>query len=71
MSEPALHTTPNSNPDFSELLGKLNASFDSGKTRDLTWRREQLMAVERMMNEREQEFFDALQSDLGKSAMES
>lgn len=70
MSEPAI-TTPIGNPDFSELLGELSASFYSGKTRDLAWRREQLTAVERMINECEQEFFDALNSDLGKPAMEA
>jgi len=71
MSEPPLNTTPIGNPDFGALLGELKSSFDNGKTRGLAWRRAQLMAVERMMNEREQEFFAALQSDLGKSEMES
>jgi aldehyde dehydrogenase (NAD+) len=53
------------------LFSDLTATFNSGKTKDLAWRREQLQAVERMMSEREQDIFDALQSDLGKSAMES
>jgi len=60
-----------SNPDYSEMFSCLTATFNSGKTKDLAWRREQLQAVERMMREREQDIFDALQSDLGKSAMES
>ena len=43
----------------------------SGKTRIFDWRREQLKAVERMMNERESELFEALHQDLGKSPMEA
>lgn len=60
-----------SNPDYTDLFANLTATFNSGKTKDLAWRREQLQAVERMMSEREQDIFAALQSDLGKSAMES
>lgn len=59
------------NPDYTELFSNLTATFNSGKTKDLAWRREQLRAVERMMHERESELFDALRSDLGKSALES
>ena len=58
-------------PDFSALFSKLTATFNSGKTRDLAWRRTQLKAVSKMISERESELFDALRSDLGKSAMES
>ncbi len=59
------------NPDFTELFSTLTATFNSGKTKDLAWRREQLRAVERMMREREGDIFEALHSDLGKSAQES
>jgi aldehyde dehydrogenase (NAD+) len=62
------HTNP---PDFRELLEGLTATFNSGKTRDISWRRTQLMAVERMMKECEADLFEALHTDLGKSAMES
>jgi len=58
-------------PDFSALFSDLTATFNSGKTRDLSWRRTQLKAVTRMMSERESDLFEALKSDLGKSAMES
>ncbi len=57
--------------DFSDVLAELNASFHSGKTRSFSWRRDQLLAVERMMNECEAELFDALHRDLGKSPMEA
>lgn len=49
----------------------LVSTFHSGRTKDLQWRFEQLAAIERMMSERESEFTDALQQDLGKHALES
>ncbi|MCH8136214.1 MAG: aldehyde dehydrogenase family protein [Proteobacteria bacterium] len=49
----------------------LVSTFHSGRTKDLQWRTEQLAAIERMMSERESEFTDALQQDLGKHALES
>lgn len=71
MSEFALQDDLPVEPDYSELYSGLTATFLSGKTRDLSWRRKQLEAVERMMHECEADFFAALKSDLGKSAMES
>jgi aldehyde dehydrogenase (NAD+) len=71
MSERSETENAANNPDYTDLFSDLTATFNSGKTKDLAWRREQLQAVERMMSEREQDIFDALQSDLGKSAMES
>jgi aldehyde dehydrogenase (NAD+) len=71
MSERSKTENAANNPDYTDLFSDLTATFNSGKTKDLAWRREQLKAVERMMSEREQDIFDALQSDLGKSAMES
>ena len=59
------------NPDFKALFSNLTATFNSGKTRELAWRREQLKAITRMMRECENDLFDALKADLGKSAMES
>jgi aldehyde dehydrogenase (NAD+) len=60
-----------SNPDYTQMFSDLTATFDSGKTKDIGWRRTQLKAVEQMMRECESDLFDALQADLGKSAMES
>jgi aldehyde dehydrogenase (NAD+) len=62
---------PAPKPDFNDLFANLTATFDSGKTQDLAWRRTQLKAITRMMNERESELFAALHADLGKCAMES
>ncbi len=58
-------------PDFSGMLADLHSVFESGRTADLAWRSEQLSALERMMIECEQEFIDALESDLGKHALEA
>jgi aldehyde dehydrogenase (NAD+) len=71
MSTPALKATLAADADFTALFSGLSATFNSGKTRDLAWRRTQLKAVQRMMSECESELFDALRSDLGKSALES
>ena len=71
MTESAESQDDPTSPDCTEIFTNLTATFESGKTKDLAWRRKQLRSVERMMSEREQDFFDALYSDLGKSAMES
>ena len=53
------------------MIENMKTVFDSGRTRDLAWRRAQLEAVERLMAEREGEFMAALAADLGKPPMES
>jgi acyl-CoA reductase-like NAD-dependent aldehyde dehydrogenase len=52
-------------PDFSSMFADLKASFETERTMNLAWRAEQLTALEHMMEECEQEFMDALKSDLG------
>lgn len=71
MSEPLVKYHTNNSANFEELFKRLGASFMSGKTHSIGWRREQLKSVERMMNERESELFEALRKDLGKSPMEA
>lgn len=51
-----------SHPDFL----RLRATFDSGLTRPLAWRQDQLSALKRMLTEREGELAAALEADLGK-----
>jgi len=58
-------------PDYSPIFGDLKATFEAGRSTSLAWRAEQLAALERMMIECEQEFMDALKSDLGKHPQES
>ena len=61
-------TTP---PDFSSMFADLKATFETERTMDIAWRAEQLTALERLMTECEQEFMDALKSDLGKHPQEA
>ena len=74
MTQSAAKTVDDStpvSPDFTALFADLQATFKSGRTRDLTWRAAQLSALERMMTEREAEIIEALRQDLGKPALES
>lgn len=52
------------------IVSRLRATYASGRTRPLEWRREQLRALQRLLHERESELIDALTADLGKPALE-
>jgi aldehyde dehydrogenase (NAD+) len=54
----------------SELVARLRATFASGRTRAVEWRREQLDTLLTMLEEREAELLAALAADLGKSSAE-
>ncbi|MDH5621064.1 MAG: aldehyde dehydrogenase family protein, partial [Gammaproteobacteria bacterium] len=71
MPESAVTAPLVAGPDYTRLFAGLAAEFLSGKTRDLAWRRAQLKAVQRMMQDSEAALFAALKSDLGKSAQEA
>jgi len=51
-------------------IDSLHEYFDSGVTRSLEWRAEQLQALKTMLTEQEAEFLSALQKDLGKGEYE-
>jgi aldehyde dehydrogenase (NAD+) len=53
------------------VLADVRRVFNSGRTRSLTWRSEQLRGVERMCEEREPEIAEALARDLGRSSFEA
>jgi aldehyde dehydrogenase (NAD+) len=53
------------------LNTSLRATFDSGRTRPLAWRQEQLAGLRRMMEEAAEELVEALHTDLGRPRMES
>jgi aldehyde dehydrogenase (NAD+) len=57
--------------DATALVGRLRTAFESGRTRSYEWRRDQLLAMRRMLVEREPELFDALAADLGKPGTEA
>jgi aldehyde dehydrogenase (NAD+) len=54
-----------------DTVTQLRATFRSGHTRPLDWRIAQLEAIVRMLTEREKEFADALEQDLGRGAVEA
>jgi aldehyde dehydrogenase (NAD+) len=56
--------------DVPAIQGRLQAAFDTGRTRPLSWRRAQLKRLLGMLTEREDDLLAALKQDLGKSAAE-
>jgi aldehyde dehydrogenase (NAD+) len=57
--------------DAGVINKQLRATFDSGRTRPIEWRKEQLAGLRRMMEDAEQELVDALRADLGRPSMEA
>jgi aldehyde dehydrogenase (NAD+) len=56
--------------DTTEVTDRLRKAFDAGVTRPVAWRRRQLEAMRRMLQEREADFLEAVALDLGKSPTE-
>ena len=63
--------TPPAPIDAPVLNKQLRATFESGRTRPLAWRRAQLAGMLRMLDEREDELVAALQADLGRPPFEA
>lgn len=57
-------------PSSATAVAALRATYRSGKTRPLAWRRRQLEQMKRMLEEHESEFLEALKADLGKPPVE-
>jgi aldehyde dehydrogenase (NAD+) len=57
--------------DAAGIVRRLRATFESGKTRPLAWRFQQLEALRRMLIDREDEILDALHLDVGKPRLEA
>ncbi|MDT8410253.1 MAG: aldehyde dehydrogenase family protein [Wenzhouxiangellaceae bacterium] len=55
---------------YQALVQRLRTTFDSGHTRPLKWRRAQLDAMQRMLEENDQAIAQALHRDLAKPAQE-
>jgi aldehyde dehydrogenase (NAD+) len=53
------------------LLQKHNNYFIRGTTRNITWRRQQLRQIKKLISENETSFFEALQQDLSKPIFET
>lgn len=56
--------------EYRELVDRLRAIFDAGRTRPLKWRRAQLDGMQRMLEENEDAIAGALHADLAKPAQE-
>jgi aldehyde dehydrogenase (NAD+) len=54
-----------------EVVGRLRATFNTGGTRPLHWRVDQLQRLRALLVENEQELLDALWADLRKNAAEA
>ena len=63
-------TTDAPSADLATTADDLRATYRSGVTRPLAWRRRQLEQLVRMLEEHETEFLDALRIDLGKPGLE-
>ena len=59
-------TAPSPALDAPALVARLRATFASGRTRSVGWRRAQLEELRAMLVDREADFLDALASDLAK-----
>jgi len=57
--------------DIPATVARLRATFRSGRTRDLAWRRQQLLALRKMLVENEESLAEALAADLGKCSLEA
>ncbi len=57
--------------DAASLLSDVRRVFDSGRTRELSWRLGQLRGIERLCDERETEIAAALAEDLGRSPLDA
>ena len=56
---------------FGGLAGDLREVYESGRTRDMEWRRSQLRGLVRLLEDKEEGIFDVLRADLGKHRAES
>ena len=56
---------------ISQVVAKTRSAYESGKTRPLAWRKTQLQACVRMLQENADQFAEALATDLGRGAEEA
>src|SRR6266446_6220069 len=61
----------NSTADFGRLVAGHRAYFQSGATRSLEWRENQLIALRSMMKDHAEDFYAALWSDLRRNRIEA
>ena len=61
----------NKKPSIASQVETLRDNFNSGLTRQIAWRKDQLTAMKRMLLDNQELLADALLEDLGKSEVES
>ena len=67
-------SAPHENPSLDsipELVDALRAAFESGRTRPLAWRKQQLEQVRAMMRAHADDFVAALRNDFAKPELEA
>lgn len=57
--------------EISNAVARLRNAYESGRTRPLAWRRQQLEGLKAMCTERADEFVEALRADFGKPPLEA
>jgi aldehyde dehydrogenase (NAD+) len=62
---------PTTAEGFAELLATLRATFRTGRTKTLDWRKEQLRGLIRLLDENADELAAALKADLGRHELEA
>jgi aldehyde dehydrogenase (NAD+) len=58
-------------PNIADTVARLRATFATGRTRSVDWRKKQLKAIEKMMVDNEAAVAAALEQDLGRSPFEA
>lgn len=61
----------NDESQAAEVVARARRGFESGRTKTYEWRIKQLNLLDKLLRERKDEIFEALNKDLGKSQMES
>ncbi|QNJ93642.1 aldehyde dehydrogenase family protein [Mycolicibacterium fluoranthenivorans] len=64
-------TTPVAAPDIPAIVADVRAAFATGRTRDLRWRKQQLLALQRLVVDNELAIAAALDEDLGRKPFEA
>lgn len=71
MTTESLSTTPDASVDIPAIVAGLRTTYATGRTRDLQWRKRQLLALARAMEENETAIAKALEHDLGRKPFEA
>ncbi|HET9731392.1 MAG TPA: aldehyde dehydrogenase family protein [Acidimicrobiales bacterium] len=70
-SDPPASSATTADLTPSQVVGRLRSSYDAGVTRSMEWRRAQLRAFLRLLDEGERELVRALGQDMGKPPIEA